>query len=130
MRYIIPEKRIKEIVEKYLDNIDWNILETGDRDFPLEVFGFKGDKDATFIVQRIVHRYGESSNLMIRSSFQEKLESLFGKEIVSGGEYDEPNLLVMNWFNKRFKNFPVEDYLYMDNHFTPDYVRRVSLYGS
>jgi hypothetical protein len=121
MKYIIPEKRITDIVEKYLDDIPWHVWETGEEEFPLEVFGYKGDKGATFIVRCVSHRYGESCNLLIRSSFQENLESLFGKEIVSGGEEDEPNLLVMNWFNKRFKDFPVEDYLYMDSDFMPHY---------
>lgn len=116
MKYIIPEKRIKDIVEKYLDSIPWLPWESGEEEFPLEVFGYKGDKSATFIVRCVSHRYGESCNLLIRSSFQEHLESLFGKEVVSERE-DEPNTLVMDWFNKRFEDYPVEDYLYIDDFY-------------
>lgn len=114
MRYIIPEKRLKDIVIKYLDSIDWRVLESTDEEHPLEVFEHNTDKGATFIVQCVTHRYGESCNLLIRSSFQERLEQMFGKETVSGGNDDEPNLLVMDWFNKNFKP-EVEDYLYMDS---------------
>lgn len=116
MRYIIPEKRLKDIVVKYLDSIDWRVLESTDEEHPFEVFEHNTDKGATFIVQCVTHRYGESCNLLIRSSFQERLEQMFGKETVSGGEDGEPNVLVMDWFNNKF-NFEVEDYLYMDSQY-------------
>jgi hypothetical protein len=116
MRYIIPEKRLKDIVIKYLDSIDWRVLESTDEEHPLEVFEHNTDKGATFIVQCVTHRYGESCNVLIRSSFQERLERMFGKQTVSGGEDGEPNVLVMDWFNKHF-NLEVEDYLYMDSQY-------------
>ena len=116
MKYIIPEERLKNIVIKYLDSIDWILVESDDESHPFEVFENREDKGATFIIQCVTHRYGESCNLLIRSSFQERLEKMFGKETVSGGEDGEPNVLVMDWFNERF-NDAVEDYLYMDSQY-------------
>ena len=112
MKYIIPENRVKDIVEKYLDSIPWHIWESGEEEYPIEVFGHKGDNRPVFTVHCTTHRYGETCNLVISTSFQKDLESLFGKEIVSGGDDGEPNTLVMDWFNKRFEEFPVDDYLY------------------
>lgn len=114
MKYVIPEKRIKDIVIKYLDSIDWTVLESTDDSYPLEVFEHNTDKGATFIIECVTHRYGESYNLLIRSSFQERLEKMFGKETVGSGPDDEPNTLVMDWFNSHFEP-EVEDYLYMDS---------------
>lgn len=116
MKYTVTEEKIKDIVIKYLDSIDWRVLESTDEEHPLQVFEHNTDKGATFIVQCVTHRYGESCNVLIRSSFQERLERMFGKQTVSGGEDGEPNVLVMDWFNKHF-NFEVEDYLYMDSQY-------------
>ena len=41
MKYIIPEKRLKDIVVKYLDSIDWRVLESTDEEHPFEVFEHK-----------------------------------------------------------------------------------------
>lgn len=116
MKYTVTEEKIKDIVIKYLDSIDWRVLESTDEEHPLQVFEHNTDKGATFIVQCVTHRYGESCNVLICSSFQERLERMFGKQTVSGGEDGEPNVLVMDWFNKHF-NFEVEDYLYMDSQY-------------
>lgn len=111
MKYIIPEKRVKDIVEKYLDSIPWHPWETGEEEYPLEVFGYKGDSHPSFMVHCVTHRHGESCNLLIDTSFQDSLERLFGKGVVSTGDEGEPNTLIMDWFNKRFEEFAVEDYL-------------------
>jgi hypothetical protein len=117
MKYVVPESRIKGLVVKYLDGIDWQPWETEFSDHPLEVFGLKGENGATFIVKCMTHKYGESCNLLIRSSFARDLIKLFGKDVIGEGPDGEPNTLIMDWFNSRFKEYPVEDYLYMDSDY-------------
>jgi hypothetical protein len=115
MKYIITESRIKNIIIQYLNDIDWRVLTSSNDEFPLEVFEDKSDSGATFIVRVISHKYGDSNLLLIRSSFQEKLERMFGKNSV-GDENDEPNTLIMDWFSNHF-NIDIEDYSYMDEYF-------------
>jgi hypothetical protein len=115
MKYIITESRLKNIVIQYLNNIDWRFLTSSNDEFPLEVFESNSDSGATFIVRVVSHKYGDSNLLLIRSSFQEKLEKMFGKNTV-GNENDEPNTLVMDWFSNQF-NIVIEDYTYMDEYF-------------
>jgi len=119
MRFIIKESRMRDIVLKYLNNIDWAVLESSNETYPLEVFEHNSDEKPTFVVQCIFHQYGESYNLLIRSSFQERLERMFGKNTVGEGPEGEPNTLVMNWFNEHFDKIEVDDYLYMDSEYIP-----------
>jgi hypothetical protein len=49
-------------------------------------------------------------------SFQDKLEDMFGESAVGEGPDDEPNTLVMDWFNKHF-DIPVEDYSFLNNNY-------------
>lgn len=119
MKFIITENRIKDVVLKYLNNIDWAVLESTNDDFPFEVFEHSSDNKPTLVVQCVFHQYGESYNLLIRSSFQERLEDMFGKKTVGEGPDDEPNTLIMDWFNEYFDKMKVEDYLYMDSQYMP-----------
>ena len=112
MKYIITESRLKEVVSKYLDSIDWRVLESTDEEFPIEVYEHTTDKGPTFVVRVITHKYGEENRLYIRELFQIKLEDMFGESTVSG----DPNTLVMDWFSKHF-NIEINDYSYMGNHF-------------
>lgn len=112
MKYTVTEEKIKNIVIKYLDSINWTVIKNEDNIYPFLVFEHNEDKQPMLVVQCITHRYGESCNLLIRSSFQERLEQLFGEENVGLGYYDEPNTLVMDWFIKQFK-IQVDDYLYV-----------------
>jgi hypothetical protein len=120
MKYVIPENRMKTLVIKYLDSIDWRILEVTEssafenESYPLEVYEHTTDKGPTFIVNCFKYKFGESCNLLISHLFQKKLISLFGEETVNTGEEGEPNLLVMDWFNQYFKT-NVHDYRYVDN---------------
>jgi len=119
MKFIITENRIKDVVLKYLSNIDWAVLESSDENYPIEVFEHNSDEKPTFVVQCVFHRYGESYNLLINSSFQEHLKSMFGKNTVGEGPDGEPNTLIMDWFNKYFGRIQVEDYLYIDSEDMP-----------
>jgi hypothetical protein len=119
MKFIITENRIKDVVLKYLNNIDWAILESSNETYPLEVFEHNSNEKPTFVVQCVSHRYGDSYNLLINSSFQEHLEHMFGKKTVGEGPDDEPNTLIMDWFNEYFDKMKIEDYLYMDSEYMP-----------
>ena len=112
MKYIITESKLKEVVSKYLDSIDWRVLESTDEEFPIEVYEHTTDKGPTFVVRVITHKYGEENRLYIRELFQIKLEDMFGESTVSG----DSNTLVMDWFSKHF-NIEINDYSYMGNHF-------------
>ena len=112
MKYIITESKLKEVVAKYLNSIDWRVLESSDEEFPLEVYEHTTDKGPTFVVRVITHKYGAENRLLIRETFQIKLEDMFGESTVSG----EPNTLVMEWFKKHF-DIEIDDYTYMGNHF-------------
>ena len=112
MKYIITESKLKEVVAKYLNSIDWRVLESSDEEFPLEVYEHTTDKWPTFVVRVITHKYGAENRLLIRETFQIKLEDMFGESTVSG----EPNTLVMDWFKKHF-DIEIDDYTYMGNHF-------------
>ena len=112
MKYIITESKLKEVVSKYLDSIDWRVLESTDEEFPIEVYEHTTDKGPTFVVRVITHKYGAENRLLIRETFQIKLEDMFGESTVSG----EPNTLVMDWFKKHF-DIEIDDYTYMGNHF-------------
>jgi hypothetical protein len=112
MKYIITESKLKEVVSKYLDSIDWRVLESTDEEFPIEIYEHTTDKGPTFVVRVITHKYGAENRLYIRELFQIKLEDMFGESTVSG----EPNTLVMDWFKKHF-NIDIDDYTYMGNHF-------------
>jgi hypothetical protein len=112
MKYIITESRLKDVVSKYLDSIDWRVLESTDEEFPIEVYEHTTDKGPTFVVRVITHKYGAENRLIIRETFQIKLEDMFGESTVGG----EPNTLVMDWFKKHF-NIEIDDYTYMGNHF-------------
>ena len=114
MKYVIPEIRMKNLVIKYLDSIDWRILESTDESYPLEVYEHNTDKGPTFIVNCFNYKFGETCNLFISNLFQKKLISLFGEETVDTGEDGEPNVLVMDWFNEYFKT-NVHDYRYVDS---------------
>lgn len=119
MKFIITENRIKDVVLKYLNKIDWAVLESTNEKYPFEVFEHNSDEKPTFAVQCISHRYGVSCNLLINSTFQENIERMFGKKTVGEGPIDEPNTLIMDWFNEYFDKMKVEDYLYMDSEHMP-----------
>lgn len=116
MKYIITESRLKDVVIKYLDSIDWRILESTDEVYPFEVYEHTDDKGPTFMVRANTHKYGVTNVLLILGSFQDKLEDMFGESTVGEGPDDEPNTLVMDWFNKHF-NIQVEDYSFLNNDY-------------
>lgn len=116
MRYIITEGRLKEIVFKYLDGINWRILESTDKIFPFEVYEHTTDKSPTFLIRANPHKYGVTNILLILDSFQNRLEDMFGESTVGEGPDDEPNTLVMDWFNKNF-DIQVEDYSFLNNNY-------------
>ena len=116
MKYVITENRLKDVVSKYLDSIDWRVLESSDELYPFEVYEHANDKGPTFVVRANTHKYGVTNVLLILVSFQNKLEDMFGESTVGEGPDDKPNTLVMNWFNKHF-DIQVEDYSFLNNNY-------------
>jgi hypothetical protein len=116
MKYIITESKLKEMVSKYLDSIDWRVLESSDEIYPFEVYEHANDKGPTFVVRANHHKYGVTNVLLILDSFQDKLEDMFGESTRGEGPNDEPNTLVMDWFNKHF-DIQVEDYSFLNNNY-------------
>ena len=114
MKYLITENQLKNIVIKYLNNIDWKLSHSNNSEFPIMVYQGTNNEDPTFILRIVSHRFVEDHLLLIRSSFKEKLETLFGKESV--GDDDEPNNLLMDWFSNTF-DIKIDDYTYMDSQF-------------
>lgn len=85
MKYIISENRIKSLIYKYLDKINWSAEDFGD----LVVYG-----DGL----RVFDTFDEY--LSIHPDFLDKIEGFFGED---AGKY------LMEWFNENFEH-PVEDY--------------------
>lgn len=85
MKYILPENRIKSVLEKYLNNIEWSVDDVGD----LVVWGNN---------ERVFDTFDDQ--LSISPSFLEKMEGFFGED---AGDY------LMEWFNANFDH-PVTEW--------------------
>jgi len=79
MKYIISENRFRSIIEKWLNNHDWEIIDQGD----LTIYAD---------TQRVLDTFDEV--LSISPFFMGKIEGLFGKV---------PSELLIDWFNDYFE---------------------------
>jgi hypothetical protein len=85
MKYIISENRIKSLIYKYLDKMEWEAEDVGD----LVVYGDK---------KRIFDTFDEY--LAINPEFLDTMEGFFGENT---GQH------LMEWFNENFDH-PVIDF--------------------
>jgi len=51
MKYIITENRLKDVVSKYLDSIDWRVLESSDEIYPFEVYELESGFYCYYIIE-------------------------------------------------------------------------------